>query len=291
MVDTCNEAVGGKGLSRTDTPDTDDEGKGEDGGYGGNGGVVKILFGTPSALVTSRLVEIRVALDDDRRESWPIAYSKEIGEFARLVNNKEVKASGVEIPESMRTMKGLSATRKVLFRWTLNALIEALNGKPLHVAAALSQGVDVSAGGGGLGERGKDRKGKDGQSGEKGTWYARSKDDYESLWESGLCFAHPVQCQMLLDKAKFLYFKGSDQDKADCLDILERLQRRLAVFGTKATDHSMSLLFESYRKSADRLYTVQDADHTPSAVTRLRHIREDAATYEQQVRTQKDFYG
>lgn len=225
---------------------------------------------------------------EDEKKKWPADFKQEADDFIELLGSKAVKATSFKVSEFLKTAEDVLKARKPVFRAQLLRLRNALTARERELDAVLTQAVDVRGGARGIGSEGE----KNGQPGKKGTWAVQSTRNVAKVLSSDVCYAHPVQCQMLLDKAHFLYFCGSLQDKAKSASILERLQRRLAPFEKCPEGSSEPPLWKAYRQAEDRLYIVKEPqDGEPFSIRRLRAIRADATTTLQHLFSQRDFYG
>ncbi|KAJ5573860.1 uncharacterized protein N7459_008287 [Penicillium hispanicum] len=130
------------------------------------------------------------------------------------------------------------------------------------VYSALTQSARITGGDGGNGSRGSEENGADGQPAQDGTYKLQSATDMDATWSSTLCFAHPVQCRMLLDMAKLYFFIDGLDDLAKCKELLERLISRLAFLDSQpASKASLSTnLVKAYRDAEPRLFIPSGSD-------------------------------
>lgn len=94
-------------------------------------------------------------------------------------------------------------------------------------------------------------------------------NEYEDMLAGSTCFLHPVQCQMLLNKAKLYLFLGTDDNRARALTLLERLQLRLSFLGDFDTpkDLSKTALGKAYRVAEASLHIVSgDENKEPISI-------------------------
>ena len=100
-------------------------------------------------------------------------------------------------------------------------------------------------------------------------------------------FAHPVQCRMLLEKAKLQYFIGGSktvESSMKLLRLLNQLIDRLAFLDVLKPEHELTA---AYYGSAERLFLSSGA----AAINDLKAIRSEASTYLRQLQDGRDFYG
>ncbi|KAG0152655.1 hypothetical protein PDIDSM_1135 [Penicillium digitatum] len=188
---------GGKGFTPEDVIHAE---KGETGGNGGKGGNVSVLFGT--AAVTAHQMVAKLLEDlHDKGDAFPFSFqspTSDLAVFCRRQNLPNISSS-----------------------------LEALNRALVNKQKCTYQG-----GYGGGGSRGSIEDGKNGVHGTKGKEVVHSLIQPELLWQSPICFAHPIQCRMLLDKAKLYFYIDGDKNLAQCKLLLQRLLGRLNFLNT-----------------------------------------------------------
>jgi hypothetical protein len=97
-------------------------------------------------------------------------------------------------------------------------------------------------------------------------------------------FVHPVQCRMLLEKAKLKYFLGDTKTLAVSMGLLVQLSERLAFLTLLKPEHKLKKAYDEYA----RLLFLGEGN---AAIEDLMAIRQETATYIRQMRDGRDFYG
>lgn len=156
----------------------------------------------------------------------------------------------------------------------------------------------------GKGSRGDSEDGKNGKVGLDGQVFANWLTVSEIL-KAKTCFAHPTQCQMLLDKAKVFYYFGSPTSTARSDLILQKLETRLLFLGGAQDNIVGSTLAHEYESAEQRLFVHADPPvenendpdwkkkqkREPAAVRLLRAVRDEASRMRQQMHLGLEFYG
>lgn len=113
----------------------------------------------------------------------------------------------------------------------------------------------------------------------------KSPED-QCLWN--IPCAHPVQCQMLLEKAKLAYFVGGTPSPAKALMYLERLRDRLASVDVVT---ETSPLRKAYGKNALSLFISDTVGDGKVTINNLKAINAEAVAYIDQLQKGRDYYG
>lgn len=175
----------------------------------------------------------------------------------------------------------------------------------------MTQRVEISGGIWGVGGNGALNRSASGKRGQPGSAVV----DFNVLIPRATCqrsmpFAHPDQCSMVLETAKFYYFQASlvraspetDDDKTEvhpknepleqCYITLSRLQNRLLFLDTlKAED----TLYKAYKDAEYNMRIMPRAGAQPtediSAIASLKAIQNETDLMLRQISAQVDFYG
>ncbi|ATY66734.1 serine protein kinase, putative [Cordyceps militaris] len=235
-----------------------------------------------------------------KKRTFPYDFSEDFRVFFKILDSPELIPWRDDIASGIKSPDDLAKRSMLTYRRCLSNLVEILDGRPTEIATSVQRGVDVSGGNPGLslGTPAPDGQVHHGNVGTVDLDWIKALDKTKT----DICFAHPVQCQMLLDRASFLFCLGSAESVASSLVILQRLQRRLQPFAEPfAPDKSRPsepLLWRAYRDNAGSLFTVEkktpgDAStyEEPHAIQQFRAIRTEAATLEQQIYSGHNFYG
>ncbi|PIG90080.1 hypothetical protein AARAC_001875 [Aspergillus arachidicola] len=282
-------STGGRGYSPPDQVGV----KGQDGGNGGNGGHVKILFDTLYTSAGDTAGKICGDLLNSHMK-WPADFKSDASTFVGLLAEPEVKASGFldTLPQWAKTVPGILNAGRREFMVVAENLYNAVGGDRSHMQGDLTQAVNIHYGDRGFGSTGEGVTGKDGDHGQPGQRLVQPLQNVAQILQTDVCFAHPFQCQMMLAKVDLLRFSGTREDLASAVAILDRLVHRLQVFADVQKSPEPPL-WAAYRKSAERLFTVENGPSTvePYAIRRLRAIRTEAATTKQKILSGEAFAG
>ncbi|KAE8153213.1 hypothetical protein BDV25DRAFT_169347 [Aspergillus avenaceus] len=283
------KAIGGNGFS----PPNQVGVPGQDGGNGGNGGQAAIIFNTLFSSAAETALDIYFDTRNPEKK-WPDDFLDDAKAFVKLLDAPEVVAVGFPetLPESMKTEEGFLGSSRAEVREYTSQLGDLLGQDNDAIEGNLMQGIDVDGGDRGFGSTGEGVTGQDGKRGEFGQRQVVFLQDLDNVLQSDVCFAHPMQCQMMLDKATVLTFTGAVEDKASAVTILDRLMRRLTPFADPVSEPEPPL-WAAYRRNSSRLFTVESglsADE-PYSIQRLRAIRKQAEVMKQQILSGKDFIG
>ncbi|RAK88288.1 hypothetical protein BO79DRAFT_195509 [Aspergillus costaricaensis CBS 115574] len=283
------QARGGDGFS----PPNQVGVPGRNAGNGGKGGQVTVLFNTLFSPAAETALDIYFNTRDPNKK-WPGDFKDDAVRFVALLDNPAVIVSGflVTLPDLMKTVEGFLESDLSEVRYQTSHLGNLLGQDSYAIQGDVVQRTDVEGGDRGLGSTGEGVTGKDGQTGQYGERQAVFLQARELVLQGEVCFAHPMQCQMLLDKANFLTFTGTLEDKASAVILLDRLTRRLEVFAHEPPA-PYPPLWAAYRSNASRLYTIESGSSAaePYAIQRLRAIRRSAEVMKQQILSGKDFIG
>ncbi|TWU71796.1 hypothetical protein ED733_000172 [Metarhizium rileyi] len=251
------EASGGAGFQ----PSAKLEEEGRDGGKGGDGGSVKMIY-SPFVSQASAVVEKFLADLYDAQKKWPSGFQEDAAALEKVLADAST-GPHVPLPSFMRTKSGILKSKKVVVRDQVKKLSLALSGESHgSIFASLTQAIAVHGGNRGFGSHGSKSDGADGEPGKDGTQVVKSTAILTEIHDTDVCFAHPVQCRMLLDQVGFLYFVGSLKSRAQGVILLERLQQRLEPFLSKPAVEPK--LWKAYRRNAKRLCIVENNPVSPS---------------------------
>lgn len=267
---------------------------GQNGGNGGNGGHVKILFDTLHSPAGKVAENILVNLPSTGRK-WPDNFHDDAVAFVKLLEAPEVVAvhfTDYLLP-TMRSPEDILKGGKNDFTASVSKLYELLGNAATDLTGSLIHSTTISGGDRGLGTSGNSIQSKNRALGSWGQRVVTFLQNHAAVRNLDVCYVHPIQCQMLLDKANFLNFIGGIDDKVASIVILERLINRLGPFAEIKTTDNEPPLWRAYRNNSDRLFTVEKGPSTqePYAVQRLRGLRDDAKMMRQQILSGKDFFG
>ncbi|EAW17007.1 uncharacterized protein NFIA_003630 [Aspergillus fischeri NRRL 181] len=285
------QARGGRGYTPLDQLDAK---VGENGGNGGDGGQVSVIAGvksSDSALIADRILDHLA----DSKKRWPADFWDDITEFISILEQKDVKVV-YEPPSNMKTTEDIRKVQLSSFRTQVRRLRRALGSTVDDLHVALSNAVDVHGGMYGTGSRGSEKPGKSGQQGKDQRPIIAFTVDVDALLQTKVCYAHPIQCRMLLDKAKLLFWSGSLDNKAQSTTILQHLQERLKPFlmisGPSSSSVAQSPLVQAYREAEPRLCIVSDKNSDiPVSVKRLTSLTSEAEMTLKHIMSGVDFYG
>ncbi|KAI9040187.1 uncharacterized protein KD926_008510 [Aspergillus affinis] len=285
------QARGGRGYTPLDKLDAK---VGENGGNGGDGGRVWAVVGgevSNNALIADRILDHLA----DAQKKWPADFTNDIAEFVRLVEQKEVKPVYVP-PSNMKTAEEIRKVQLYSFRTQVRRLRRVLGPAVDNLHIALSNAIDVHGGLYGTGSLGSEKPGKSGHQGKDQKPIIASTVDVDALLHTKVCYVHPIQCRMLLDKAKQLFWSGSLENKARSATILQRLQKRLEPFlmipGPSSSSLTQLPLVQAYREAESRLCIVSDKKSAiPVSIKRLTTLTSEAEMTLKHIMSGVDFYG
>ncbi|KAI9930705.1 hypothetical protein MW887_011461 [Aspergillus wentii] len=252
----------------------------DNGGDGGDGGTANAILGRPfgMAVFVSQLLRDRL---DDGKKKWPADFADIVETWVDEMTVSNAIKQAAPLPSGMTNTKEILSTSKDHFKKELKRTQKHLLRPGDNLRNAMSNGIDVSGGSYGTGGTGPNGQGKSGKKGVEGKESIVLTDEYDDILAASTCFLHPVQCQMLLNKAKLYLFLGTDENRARALTLLERLQLRLSILGDPDTpkDLSKTALGQAYRSAEPSLHIVKgDETKEPISIQQLRNIRTEVET-------------
>ena len=210
-----------------------------------------------------------------------------------------------KVAEAFETLDKYPEVEETDFVLALVDLITTFAAIELHMSSRVSQSVGVRGGTGGVGLEGRSNNGKPGTDGKA---VVTQVSNPKSLWELGMCFAHPTQCNMMLERAKSRYYawmpKPSDIDgKAkpsplgEARTVLENLLDRLEFLDRDhwPSDVAKSNLVAAY-KIGDATLNIpvngkSNDSGLPTSLSQLVLIREEALGLYAQMDAGLDAFG
>ncbi|GES63467.1 hypothetical protein NFIA_003630 [Aspergillus terreus] len=275
------DASGGTGYSppvkKTDTTP-------EPGGNGGNGGQITVLLGLP---FSEHLQPIGRFIDhlNDRKKTWPKDFESDVKEYLGLVQKDEVKALYTK-PGDWKSAQDVLKLTMPAFRYQVRILSTLLMSQETEIKHQLRNQLVVNGGQNGTGMRIGDRLGANGKMGDDGKRTIEFTAYDDKLWDLDMCFVHPVQCSMLLNKAKLYQFAGTEKARAEGIVLLQRLIRRLNFVAQKSPeDQAKTKLGQAYVAAEQSLHT------GPNALLRLRAVLDNAQRTVEHLRWGVNYYG
>jgi hypothetical protein len=131
--------------------------------------------------------------------------------LTRRCEHKDVQdITGVS--EAFKTLKTYPKLDKKDFLQALIKLVSVFASIEVHMGSRVSQSIGVRGGIGGVGVENQSDNGKPGADGKAAVTLVSSP---KALWELSMCFAHPTQCNMVLERAKARYYSGTPQPGSD----------------------------------------------------------------------------
>ncbi|KAK5994264.1 hypothetical protein PT974_04736 [Cladobotryum mycophilum] len=215
-------------------------------------------------------------------KKWPDEFERDIQEFIDLSKEDSIKAK-YKIPEKWTTVQAVTSLTQMEFGEQLYdmRMVATASETKRDLRQVLSQRARIRGGPYGGGSRGPG-----GKQGEDGS--VTVSQIAEHAEDSQICFLHPEQCRMLLDKAKIEFYYGKDDNLIASANILQKLLDRLSFLAPttdsdgnqSTTDFAASALAKAYREEAQRLFipydpSTKDTDE-PIAIRQLRMIRDEA---------------
>lgn len=265
--------------------------EGKNGGNGGDGGQVSAIVGGQSSKNAQAIDPILDHLADTK-EKWPADFSDDITEFIRIVGLGDVKTI-YQVPDDMKTVDDVMKVSLSSFRSQVRRLQRLFMPLIDDVHIALSNGIDIRGGKYGTGSKGSVTPGKSGHLGKDQKPVIASTLNVDVLLQTKTCYVHPIQCQMLMEKARQLFWSGSLDNKARSATILQRLQEKLKPFLLADSDQlTKSPLVQAYREAEPRLYIVGGPkNEMPVSVKRLTSLTAEADMTLKHILSGVDFYG
>ncbi|KAL7800149.1 hypothetical protein V8C37DRAFT_364274 [Trichoderma ceciliae] len=243
-------------------------------------GLLTLLTRVP---VRERIANLFTSVEKEDKK-WPDDFKKDIKSFMNLCKEASIKAN-YKIPEKWTTVEVIAALSQMDFGEQLYEMkmVTSAPKTERDLKQVLSQRAQIRGGayGGGLQSSG-------GKQGEDGA--VTVSQIAEKAQDSEICFLHPEQCRMLLDKAKIEFYYGQNDNLIASANILQKLLDRLSFLvpstdseGNQSTANlANSNLAKAYREEAQRLFISYDplakATDEPIAIRQLRTIREEAYT-------------
>ena len=275
---TARGGDGGPGQSTAD-------GSGGGGADGGQGGTVRIVFGSPFHQALRALEDIfGIGADSEGSEHAALVSKKAaVGKLASLLT---------ALGEGRDDLKQLAARLQAASVDPLSTISQLddlleLADRRLRIeieldAASLLPGIQTSGGRYGVYGSGPEGNGSNGKPGTPGTTSVQAVGfDAAIMRTVPFVFAHPDQCQMLLRKAAALYYAGTGSSLSQAAALLERLVARLGfVEGLQPED----ALYKAY---SDASYTLA----MPDALPMLASVYDSASSLLRQFRLGQDYYG
>jgi hypothetical protein len=176
----------------------------------------------------------------------------------------------------------------------LQALIELVSifaSIEVHMESRVTQSIGVRGGTRGVGLENRSDNGKPGAD---GTAIVTLVSNPKALWELSMCFAHPTQCNMVLERAKSRYYAGTPRSSevggkpdgkpsplGEARAVLENLLDRLEFLDDdhRPTDLTKSNLVAAY-KIGDATLSIPVSDSRtndlPASLSQLISIRNEA---------------
>ncbi|GIC84193.1 uncharacterized protein Aud_000007 [Aspergillus udagawae] len=249
----------------------------ENGGDGGDGGNATVLLERPFKMAVLLCRQLLEQLADEEKK-WPAAFSDMIDAWVdEMTVNDRIKEI-FPLPENMQDAEQILQSQRNDFGELLFHAYSHLLRPGDKLRNDMIKAIDVKGGAWGTGGTGPTGQGKSGTEGANGTKSVVIADEPATIHATSTCFLHPVQCQMLLSKAKTLLFLNTDNSRARALTFLERLKVRLSFLGdsTARKDLSKTRLGEAYRAAEPSLHIVSGNDgEEPVSIQELRNIRKE----------------
>ncbi|KAL7948200.1 hypothetical protein V8C42DRAFT_342259 [Trichoderma barbatum] len=275
------KASGGSGFSPKHKSSSDDVA----GGNAGDSGQVRIVIGSPTLAAVRQAKKIH-KLCGNSKVSWPAGFTAPMEELGRMLPATDVLKEEL-VPKAFAALeKLLKSGSRDDFQDQLEELQLSMMRVNRRLSSLFSQAIQSDAGQPGIGITGK--LGKTAKE-TVPVVYTTSK----VVWNIPVCFVHPVQCRMLLDKAKEYFYTDTDVNLARSRDILRQLGQRLDFLDlVKTKDSLQKPLTKAYRDNALRLCLPPVPTGTePVALTQLRAIKNEASMVLHSLMLNKDYYG
>ncbi|KAB8266544.1 hypothetical protein BDV30DRAFT_221721 [Aspergillus minisclerotigenes] len=270
-------ANGGNGYTRRSSADP------AEAGNGGNGGTVQCIIGSPFGVAKDFATRLYYDIknQDDEKLSRDVQNRFEVVVKAcQSVKDLCDKGGFQKTLEQLSKDFKTNAARKSNVVHALGIVIMGMYNVERKFRRDLQNQMEVK---GGIKSSG-DSNTHSGKEGTSLVTYMVSQD----IWQQNVCFVHPVQCRMLLERAK-LYYMAANRDKA--LYLLDRLDARLhfLTFRTPLQSPSTNLA-KAYHEATYRLCLMPgDTTKEPPALTELRHIHKDGQHVRAQICTNSNF--
>ncbi|KAI9044753.1 uncharacterized protein KD926_011723 [Aspergillus affinis] len=243
------------------------------GGDGGDGGHVTVLLGrilSQAVIITESLL---TALNSDGSE-WPVDFRDTVRSWISTMNEADVQEVYV-LPSTMQdASQVLDGTKADFNREVITAYQKLLTNEE-SVLSQVTKSINVDGGTYGVGGTSAQGQGTSGNSGSSGRQHSFFIDSTSTVTDSTVCYLHPVECRMLLDKAKALLFLNADGQKVKALQYLQQLQQRLWFLGDPSCPNDLSdtNLGQAYRRAEESLAVVSGPEEEePASIQQLRSI-------------------
>lgn len=230
-------------------------------------------FGTAVLLCRALLDRL-----SDEKKKWPADFSDIVQAWVDEMTVSDAIKKISPLPDNMLDVEHILNASKRGFNKVLFHAYQHLLHPGEKLQDDMTKAIVSKGGAWGTGQTGPTGQGKSGNEGAEGKQSVVIADESETILAASTCFLHPVQCQMLLSKAKLFLFLGTDDHRARALTLLERLQLRLSFLGDSTTpkDVSKTALGEAYRTAEPSLHIVSgDDQEEPVSIQRLRDIRNE----------------
>ncbi|BCS02074.1 uncharacterized protein AKAW2_60338A [Aspergillus luchuensis] len=262
------------------------------GGDGGNGGHATVLLGRllSQAIILSDSLLTKLNSDESQ---WPIDFRDTVRSWISTMDQEEVKEI-YALPSSMKDAKLILSGSKDTFTSGVAKAYQKLLMNEDSLLSEVTNSINANGGTYGVGGTSAQGQGQSGKSGSNGSHQTFFIDSTSTVLNSTVCYLHPVECQMLLDKAKALLFLDNDDQKASALRYLQQLQQRFWFFGDPSCpdDLSDTNLGQAYRKAEESLMIVSGAkDEEPTSIQQLRSLYGQVDKTIKALVAPKDTYG
>ncbi|TGO69562.1 hypothetical protein BOTNAR_0009g00090 [Botryotinia narcissicola] len=291
-VDSLLLTVAGEDeLSRNSAfgADTDTGGENDgDGGDGGEGGTVSVLFGSIVGEAYRKATQVITDLSVSSKK-FPSDFQSITNELVEACGTKEMKRA-FDLSENFAKMQNdLKSSDRDDFRDDVIGILKNFSIIDDDVLASFTQCEKVTGGHGGKARSG----GTNGKPGKDGTWSVKSILNSEAIWDCDICFVHPLQCRMLLDKARLYYYVDGDENRAKCIIILRRLRDRLLFLDHRPKDVGNEPKFiTAYKEAELRLFIPRAEEGAELAsISDLQAIKDEVDGVLTQLNSGKDYYG
>lgn len=272
---------GGKGGDGQDTMN----GKGGDGGNGGKGGTIHLVYSNPNKVILSKIDTIFKIKgeggDDTSKDANALQKKRDaikslVPELKSISAGRDVLSHCVSqletvVNDSTKTVRNLEEQ--------LDNVDRSLRAQSNYNCTAILTNIGISGGQYGTFGSGTTQNGQSGKPGEQGnqnvTEFGFEPDVMRNI---PFVFAHPDQCQMLLQKASTLYYAGDIQKS---VVLLKRLLNRLRFVDSLS---KADRLYQAYQDNEARLFTSR-------SIERLKSIYKTANGLMRQINLRQDFYG
>lgn len=280
--------AGGDGLSRDSAFGADTDTGGENGGDGGDGGTVSVLFGSIVGEAYRKAIQVITDLSLSRKK-FPSDFQSITNELVEACGTKEMKRAFDLSENFVKIQHDLKSSNRDDFRDDIIGILAKFSNIDDDVLASFTQCEKVTGGHGGKAISG----GTNGKPGKDGTWSVKSILNPEAIWDCDICFVHPLQCRMLLDKAKLYYYVDGDENRAKCMILLQRLRDRLLFLNHRPKDlGNEPRLITAYKEAELRLFIPRAQEGVELAsISDLQAMKDEVDGVLTQLNSGKDYYG